>query len=299
MQVNYITPAVTAFDSQGHVDMEANKKLYDHLINNGISGILILGSIGEFYAISTEEKKRLIQQAIAYIGERAAVYVGTGTTIFEECVDLTNYAVQEGASGVAVISPYYFTHSDEEMFDFYAKLAESTTGNILLYNFPARTGYQLSADTVLKLAKKYPNIIGIKDTVGEMGHTRELIQVVKKERPDFLIYSGFDEFFFHNILSGGDGCIAGLSNIAPAVASAMVKAATENDLAKVSQYQQKLDGLMALYGIQSQFVPIIKQAVNMVGVLLDTKCLFPMTGVSEENKMLIEQILKKQGIAGI
>jgi len=181
MQVNYITPAVTAFDSQGHVDMEANKKLYDHLINNGISGILILGSIGEFYAISTEEKKRLIQQAIAYIGERAAVYVGTGTTIFEECVDLTNYAVQEGASGVAVISPYYFTHSDEEMFDFYAKLAESTTGNILLYNFPARTGYQLSADTVLKLAKKYPNIIGIKDTVGEMGHTRELIQVVKKE----------------------------------------------------------------------------------------------------------------------
>ena len=299
MQVNYITPAVTAFDSQGHVDMEANKKIYDHLINNGINGILILGSIGEFYAIPMEEKKILIQQAIAYIGLRAAVYVGTGATIFEECVELTNYAVKEGASAVAVISPYYFSHSDEEVFEFYAKLAESTTGNILLYNFPARTGYQLSADTVLELAQKYSNIIGIKDTVGEMGHTRELIQVVKVKRPDFLIYSGFDEFFFHNILSGGDGCIAGLSNIVPAMAAAMVKAAMENDLAKVSAYQQKLDGLMELYGIQSQFVPVIKQAVNMVGVPLDTNCLFPMIGVSEENKIIIEQILKKQGIVGI
>jgi len=299
MNVNYITPVITAFDEQGHVDMEANKKIYDHLINNGISGVLILGSIGEFYAIPMEEKKILINQAIEYIGSRASVYVGTGDTVFENCMELTNYAVNKGASGAAIISPYYFYLSDDEVFDFYAKIAENTEGNILLYNFPARTGYELSVSTVLKLAVKYPNIIGIKDTVGEMGHTRELIQSVKSVRPDFLVYSGFDEFFFHNVLSGGDGCIAGLSNIVPKVASSMVKAANENDLSEVCRYQKKLDSLMALYGIQSQFVPVIKQAVSMAGVSLNTKCLFPMAELSNENKKAIGQILKKHEIAGI
>ena len=143
MQADYITPAVTIFDDQGHVDIEANKKLYEHLISNGIKGILILGSIGEFYGIPLEEKKQLIREAISCIGSRANVYVGTGGTVFEECVWLSNYAADCGAYGMAVISPYYFYLSDEEAYDFYAELAKQVKGNILLYNFPARTGYQL------------------------------------------------------------------------------------------------------------------------------------------------------------
>lgn len=292
MQADYITPAVTIFDDQGHVDIEANKKLYEHLISNGIKGILILGSIGEFYGIPLEEKKQLIREAISCIGSRANVYVGTGGTVFEECVWLSNYAADCGAYGMAVISPYYFYLSDEEAYDFYAELAKKVKGNILLYNFPARTGYQLSADTVLKLAMKYPNIIGIKDTVGEMGHTRELIRKVKGRRPDFLVYSGFDEFFFHNILSGGDGCIAGLSNIFPETAAAMVRAAEEDRMEDVSRYQKKLDALMAIYGIQDQFVSVIKTAVQMRGVPINPACLFPMKAVTGADREKIRQIME-------
>ena len=94
MDAKYITPAVTAFDHEGHVDMEANKRIYQWLIEGGMDGILILGSIGEFFAIPMEEKKRMIQEALDYVDHRVTVYVGTGGTVFEECVELSKRVAQ-------------------------------------------------------------------------------------------------------------------------------------------------------------------------------------------------------------
>ena len=108
--------------------------------------------------------------------------------------------------------------------------------------------------------------MGIKDTVATMGHTRGIIQKVKKEYPDFMVYSGFDEFFGHNVLSGGDGCVAGLSNFAPDVASAYVAAARADDLKKMEQCQQQVDGLMAIYDVAPQFIPTIKKAMVLRGL---------------------------------
>ena len=112
-----------------------------------------------------------------------------------------------------VISPYYFNLSDRAVEKFYDSLADRVHGPVLLYNFPARTGYDLKPEVILGLARRHKNIVGIKDTVGTMGHTREIIQTVKSEFPEFLVYSGFDEFFAHNVLSGGDGCIAGFPTL--------------------------------------------------------------------------------------
>lgn len=99
MNAKWITPAVTAMDSQGHVDMEANKAIYDFLIEKGMDGLLLLGSIGEFFAISTPEKKRLIREALAHINHRTTVYVGTCEMNLEACVELSNYALEQGADG--------------------------------------------------------------------------------------------------------------------------------------------------------------------------------------------------------
>ena len=211
MNAKWITPAVTAMDSQGHVDMEANKAIYDFLIEKGMDGLLLLGSIGEFFAISTPEKKRLIREALAHIHHRTTVYVGTCEMNLEACVELSNYALEQGADGAMVISPYYFSLPDSAILNFYDTLAQRVQGPVLLYNFPERTGYDLRPDLVLERATRHPNIVGIKDTVPNMGHTRALIQKVKAARPEFLVFSGFDEFFGHNVLSGGDGCIAAVS----------------------------------------------------------------------------------------
>lgn len=293
MKAKWITPAVTALDKNGHVDVEANKRIYDFLIGNRMDGILLFGSIGEFFAISMEEKKNLIREAVRHINHRVTVYVGTCHMEFEQCVELSNYALKEGADGVMVISPYYFSLPDSALLNFYDTLADRVGGPLLLYNFPDRTGHDLSPDLIYTLVSRHKNIVGIKDTVATMGHTRGIIQKVKKEYPDFMVYSGFDEFFGHNVLSGGDGCVAGLSNFAPDVASAYVAAARADNLKKMEQCQQQVDGLMAIYNVAPQFIPTIKKAMVLRGIEMEPVCAQPLLPATEAETEEIRRILKE------
>lgn len=296
MNAKWITPAVTAMDENGHIDMEANKRIYDFLIEKGMDGILLLGSIGEFFAIPPEEKKQLIREAVAYIDHRVTVYVGTNEMNLEACVELSNYALDQGADGAMVISPYYFNLPDSAILNFYDTLAERVHGPVLLYNFPDRTGYDLRPDLVYQLVSRHKNIVGIKDTVGTMGHTRALIQKLKKEYPQFVIYSGFDEFFGHNVLCGGDGCIAGLSNFAPEVAAGYAERAREDDLAGMREYQQKVDALMAIYDVAPQFIPVIKKAMELRGMGVGPYCAPPVLPATQEETEKIREILAKAGL---
>lgn len=296
MKAKWITPVVTALDENGHIDTEANKRIYEHLIQGGIDGILIFGSIGEFFALPMEEKKDMVREAVACIDHRVTVYIGTNSMEFEECVEFSNFALDAGADGVMVISPYYFNLPDSAVENFYDSLADRVNGPVLLYNFPARTGYDLKPEVILGLVRRHKNIVGIKDTVGTMGHTRAIIQAVKREFPEFLVYSGFDEFFAHNVLSGGDGCIAGLSNFVPAVAAGFAGAARDNDLAAMQAYQQKIDSLMAIYDVAEQFIPIIKKAMVLCGVEMDPACAAPLLSADENETEKIREILKQAEI---
>ena len=296
MKAKWITPVVTALDENGHIDTEANKRIYEHLIQGGIDGILIFGSIGEFFALPMEEKKDMVREAVACIDHRVTVYIGTNSMEFEECVEFSNFALDAGADGVMVISPYYFNLPDSAVENFYDSLADRVNGPVLLYNFPARTGYDLKPEVILGLVRRHKNIVGIKDTVGTMGHTRAIIQAVKREFPEFLVYSGFDEFFAHNVLSGGDGCIAGLSNFAPAVAAGFAGAARDNDLAAMQAYQQKIDSLMAIYDVAEQFIPIIKKAMVLCGVEMNPACAAPLLSADENETEKIREILKQAEI---
>ena len=293
MKAKWITPVVTALDRQGHVDVEANLRIYDFLIENGMDGILIFGSIGEFFAIPMEEKRELLKKAIAHIKGRVTVYAGTCHMELGQCVEFSNYALELGADGVMVISPYYFSLPDSGILNFYDRLAEGINGDLLLYNFPDRTGHDLSADLIYNLVSRHENIVGIKDTVSTMGHTRGIIQKVKKDYPNFQVFSGFDEFFGHNVLSGGDGCVAGLSNFAPEVASAYARAARADDLAGMVQCQQKVDSLMAIYDVAPQFIPIIKKAMVLRGIEMEPVCTQPLLEATLEETEKIREILAK------
>ena len=149
---------------------------------------------------------------------------------------------------------------------------------------------------MLELATRHPNIVGIKDTVPNMGHTRALIQKVKAARPEFLVFSGFDEFFGHNVLSGGDGCIAGLSNFAPEVAAGYAQRARQDDLPGMAQYQRKVDSLMAIYDVAPQFVPTIKQAMALRGLGLEPFCAPPVLPSTSEETQQVRALLQQAGL---
>lgn len=288
MKARFLTPVVTIFDENGKLDIQSNKNVYDHLINGGIDGIVVMGSTGEFFSMPLSQQKELIDLAVGYINKRTKVYIGTSCMLIEDTIEMANYAHNAGADAVMVISPYYFSLSDESVEYFYNQVAAATEANIYLYNFPDRTGYDLTKEITLRLVRKNKNIVGYKDTVMVMAHTRALITLMRSEFPEFDVLSGFDENFVHNVLCGGGGCIGGLSNIAPEIFARWVKAVNEKDFDKMAECQKTVDKMMKLYDIGTPFIPILKRAMMIRGIDMMDFCTKPFLPA---NKIQVEQIM--------
>lgn len=294
MKSRYITPSVTIFKEDGTIDTEAMGNHFDRLIEGGVDGILIFGSIGEFFAVPMEEKKRLIKFAARHIDHRVKLLVGTTSMMVEEILELSRYAHSAGADACIILPPYYFPLSEEGVEHYYDAIARQLPEvSLYLYNFPDRTGYTISVQTTLNLLRKYPNIIGYKDTQAGMAHSIALIKAIKPEFPDFEIYAGFDDNFAHNVLSGGDGCIAGLSNFAPELCHAWVKAFEEEDLKKVQDIQKTINGLMEIYQVGVPFVPYIKTAMIQRGEEIEPYSSFPFMEADAPQAEKISKILQK------
>jgi 4-hydroxy-tetrahydrodipicolinate synthase len=296
VKAEYITPAVTAFGGRGGLDREAQMHIYDYLIRGGVDGIVILGSIGEFFAMDMEQKKELIRFAVSHIGGRTRVIAGTAGGNIDETVSLSLFALEQGCDAVIVISPYYFALTDQSVEAYYDELAQKCPGYIYLYNFPDRTGCDLSAEVTLNLLRRHKNIVGYKDTCAGMEHTRELIKAVKPEFPGFRIYSGFDDNFAHNVLAGGNGCIAGLSNLVPEICADWVRAFEDLDLRKVSLIQRTIDRLMSVYSVGKPFIPYIKKAMMLRGIPMSEYCTFPLPKVTQQDEQTLRRILERDNL---
>lgn len=287
----YLTPAVTPI-RDGKIDFESCENLYNHLIDGGVDGILILGSIGEFFALTIEQKKELIKFAHGVINDRVELIVGTTAMVYNEIVELSNYCYAVGIKSTMIIPPFYFHFNGEEIFEYYKNLALDLKGDFYLYNFPDRTGYEIPVEVIKKLALHYPNIIGIKDTISGLDHTREIIKNVKSVRTDFMVYSGFDDNFLHNVMCGGDGAIAGLSNLYPTLTSKWVEAVNSNDLPLANKIQTKIDKLMDIYGVGKPFVPFIKEALFIKGIINSSEATKPMPRAKEEQINSLVRIME-------
>lgn len=287
----FLTPVVTAFTKNGKIDIEGNKRIWDHLIKGGMDGIVLMGSTGEFFSMSMQTKKELIDLAADYINKRVKLYVGTGCMTIEETVELSNYALNKGADAVMIIGPYYFSLSPESIEYHFNKVASQIHGDIYLYNFPERTGYDLTAEITLNLLRKNKNIVGFKDTVNEMGHTRRLLATVRDEFPDFVVLSGYDENLAHVILSDGNGCIGGLSNLYPEIFSKWVKAINEKDIEEITRIQKIVDKMMKFYEIGTPFIPIMKRAMILHGIDLVDYSIEPFLNSNEIQEEEVKKIM--------
>ncbi len=282
-KLKIVTPVLTIFNDDDTIDYDGNGRLINHLLDNGIDGIVVLGSTGEFTAISFEDKKKLIKFSIDTVNKRGSVLVGTGCQKVSDTIELSNFAIENGAEGVLIIGEYYYAMSDEEIFHYYDYIAPKINGNVYLYNFPARTGTSFTPDIVLNLLRKHKNIVGMKESVGGFGHTRDIMSVIKKEFPKFKMYSGFDDQFLDNADYGGVGGIGAISNLFPQLWSSWVKARNENDTKSVLAIKVKIMRLMELYQIESNCSGLFKHILKDRGLDINTKTLFPFENVSEKS----------------
>lgn len=288
-----ITPVITIFDEEGNLDFNGNEEVINSLIKGGVNGLLFLGSIGEFFALTKEEKKSFIEFVIKTVNKRVPVLIGTGGTVVDEVIEMTNFAEREGADYAVVISPYYFKLNDESLYNYYSKVAKNTKLPLILYNFPDRTAVNINPELVLTLAKKFKNIVGIKDTVDSISHTRQLIDTVKSEVKDFAVFSGFDEYLVPNLLSGGNGLIGGLTNIVPKEFAKLYKAYNDKDFKTVESLQSLVNVLMNIYTVSDFFIPAIKTAKMLSGYNIKPVCKSPASRLSNRQVEEINEILIK------
>lgn len=296
MKAEFLTPVVTIFDEEGNLDKEGNKKVYDYLIDGGVDGLVIMGSTGEFFNMSMDMQKELIDLVTSHVNKRVKVFIGTSRMCIDESIELSNYAHNSGADGVMIISPYYFSLDDDSIEMFYSEIAKNTEAEIYLYNYPDRTGYDLSPELTLRLVRKHKNIVGYKDTVTLMGHTRDLINTMKAEFPDFKIYSGYDENFIHNLMSGGAGCIGGLSNLIPEVCSKWAEAYNSKDMDKVIEIQKYINKAMDFYLITNPFIPAMKKAMTIRGLQISDYMTAPFIKPNEKQVCEIKKLMNELNI---
>lgn len=287
----YIVPVITVFDEQGKVDLEANTQVWNDLIDRGVDGILLHGSNGEFFTLSRDERLQLIGTAAAVTRGRVKLIVGTGTNAVDETVELSRQALALGADAVMVITPFYFGLGHQGIVEYFCAVASQIDGNVMLYNFPARTGNDIDAEAVRQIVTRCSNVMGIKDTVTDMGHTRAILEVIADVAPDFIVYSGFDENFAHNALAGGNGCIAALANIYPELTHAWVTALGASDWERVEKIQHVIDKLADIYSVAPLFVPAVKYAMSARGLSVRPICRSTVLPLTDEQKAQIESIL--------
>jgi 2-dehydro-3-deoxy-D-pentonate aldolase len=291
-----IPPVTTIVNDKSELDRDGMGRLIDFLIDSGVNGLLFLGSSGEFSQMSADERKEIATFAVRHVNGRVPVLIGTGSSNEREAIQLSRHAEEIGADGILVVNPYYWPLSDQSLFDYFGNVAQSVKIPVLLYNFPELTGQNLSPDFVLKLVNRFSNIVGIKETIDQAGHIREMILRVKGHHPNFAVLSGYDDHLLNTLLLGGDGGIPSSSNFAPELTLGIYKAYLEKNLSEAESLHQRLAFIPLMFKLDSPFINVIKEAIKLNGLDISTAVLPPGKQLSDEKKEELIKILKKASI---
>lgn len=211
---------VTPFKINKEVDFEALERVIDFVIQGGVEYIVSIGTTGESPVISKEEKLEIVNYTYEKVNNRVPIVVGIGGNNTDELVRELEKFPLEKATAVLSASPYYSKPSQDGLFEHYKALAAASPRPVLLYNVPGRTGRNLNADTVLRLAHEVENIGGLKEAGGDM---MQCMQILKHKPADFLVVSGDDALAMPQLACGMEGVISVAANCFPREFSEMVR----------------------------------------------------------------------------
>jgi 4-hydroxy-tetrahydrodipicolinate synthase len=253
-------PSITPMTPDGKVDLNGLRQHIARLTDARIDVVLLMGSIGEFASLTLDERLMLIREARGMTA--STLVANVSSTCMNDVERMANEAFHTGYQAVMVLPPYYYGQSPAQLLSYFRHLGQRLSGKWFAYNFPARTGCDLTPELVATLAAEFPNFAGIKDTVDCQSHTRNIILATEKIRKDFAVLSGYDEYFIPNLLAGGAGVISGLNNVMPELFVNAREAWKQNDLAALHDAQREIGKFMSIYTIGEDFVTTIKTVVS-------------------------------------
>ncbi len=284
-----MTAIVTPF-SEGQVDYETLTELVEFQLENGIDGLVPVGTTGESPTLSYEEHKRVIETVVETVGGKVPVIAGTGSNSTAEAIELTAHARKVGVDASLQVAPYYNKPTQEGFYEHFKAIAEEVDLPLVLYNIPGRCGGSgMIPETIAKLSE-LENVVAIKEATGKLDQASEIAM-----RCDLTILSGDDSLTLPLASVGGKGVISVVANIVPADVKAMTDLILEGDLISARKWHRKLFALSKnMLTLATNPIPI-KAAMAMLNMCADELRL-PMTNLNPQQEAVIQQSLKDYGL---
>ena len=283
-----ITALVTPFKKDKSLDLEVLKRLVRFQIEGGINGLAPCGTTGEGATLNYEEYGQVIRTVVREVQGRIPVIAGAGSNDTQKAVHLAQIVKEAGADGLLIVSPYYNKPTPNGLVEHYKTLGEAVDLPIILYNVPGRTGSNVLPQTVLRIVKEVPQVIGVKEASGNI---TQIAEILKDAPKDFVLFSGDDSVTFASMVLGGKGGISVVANEAPKEFSELCRLALNGEWAKAREINFRLLKLMRTNFIETNPIPV-KTALSMMG-RIEENFRLPLCPLEEKNRPALEKALKE------
>lgn len=282
-----IIPAmITPFTKSQEVNEQGIRILVHQLIESGVHGLFCLGTNGEFFSLTFDEKVQIARIIMDEAKGRVPVYVGAGCVSTAETIKLTEKLEELKVDAISVITPYFLSFTQKELYEHYRYIAESTHLPIVMYNIPARTGNSLQPSTVAELSK-ISNIVGIKDSSGSFDN---ILQYLDSTDSDFSVLAGTDSLILPTLMAGGKGAIAATANVLPETVVSIYENWKIENYNEAEAAQKQIRALRTAFGLGT-LPSALKEAMNLTGFPAGPSR-FPVESLSKPAQLKLENVIK-------
>ncbi|AOF48373.1 putative dihydrodipicolinate synthase [Tetragenococcus halophilus subsp. halophilus] len=287
-----IVPLITPITNEEEIDEEKLKFIVEHVIENGVHGILIFGSNGEFFMFNEKEMKKVIEIVLEQTNHRVPVYFGIGEIRTKKCIELAKMAEELNVDGISILQPMFIDPTSEELYQHFKSIASTVPEiPVLLYNNPGKTGYTISADLVSKLARDVTNIVGIKDSSGDFTQLFEFIRQTKDL--DFKTFAGKDTLVYPALCVGAAGAVCSTSNMLGELVNGIYDKYEKGDYTGALENQLILNPIR-LSQNEATFPAATKDMANIMDLNMGNPVL-PVTSSKGQLRKKMESELSKAG----
>ena len=282
---------VTPFHADGEVNYDKLEEILEEQIANGTDAIISCGTTGESSTMSHEEHIDVVRFTCQVVKNRIPVIAGTGSNSTREAIHLSEAAQEAGANGLLLVTPYYNKATQAGLAAHYTAVADAVRIPILLYHIPGRTGVTMAPETIVKLCREVPNIVGVKEASANFS---AIAQIMNLAEGCVELYSGNDDQIVPLMSLGGKGVISVLSNVAPRQTHDICQAYLDGDVKRSCRLQ--LEAIPLINALFCEVNPIpVKASMNLMGKEVGSLRL-PLTEMEPQNKERLEKAMKEYGI---
>ncbi len=254
------TALVTPMTDTG-VDFDALGRLIDYQLENGIDALIPCGTTGEPSTLSDKECEDVIKFTVERVGKRVPVIAGAGSNSTAHAVEKAKKVQALGADGVLCVTPYYNKTTPAGLVAHFRAIADAVSVPLIMYNVPVRTGLNMKAETVAKLAG-YPNIHAVKEASGDLA---QVTDIARLSGGKLAIYSGIDELILPTMACGGSGVISVVSNTSPGDTHRLCQSFLDGDIAEARRLQFRLKPFIDVLFMETSPIPV-KAALELMGI---------------------------------